>query len=108
MSDASDKSEELKTLQREAAELQESRKRANSEEVKGSEEPPVDMTEKGPIKETVDSEAAVAVDDENHDVAGQLEAYLNELEEVALERPVLALLVTFSLGVIVGHLFSRK
>lgn len=89
MSNVSVKSDELKTLQKEAAELQESRKRTSSVEVKGS-------------------EAAAALDDENYDVAGQLETYLNELEEVALERPALALLATFSLGVIVGHLLTRK
>ena len=38
----------------------------------------------------------------------QLGNLLEELEEAAKERPALALLAAFSLGVIVGQLFSRK
>jgi hypothetical protein len=38
----------------------------------------------------------------------QFETMLEELEEAASERPALALLTAFSLGVIVGQLFSRR
>ena len=34
--------------------------------------------------------------------------YIKEIEETAMERPALALLTTFALGIIVGHLFTRK
>lgn len=38
----------------------------------------------------------------------QFESMLEELEEAASERPALALLAAFSLGVIAGQLFSRR
>lgn len=108
MSDVPAKSDELKTLQREAAELQESRQRSGSAETKEPEKSPQAGAEKDTEKGAVDTRATVAPEGENQDISDQLEMYLRELEETALERPVLALLATFSLGVIVGHLFTRR
>lgn len=42
------------------------------------------------------------------DLAGQLESAAKTMEETLSERPGLALLAAFSLGVIVGQLFSRR
>jgi hypothetical protein len=108
MSDVSAKSDDLKTLQREAAELQESRKRKGSTKTGKPQESPQTGTSKDTEKKPVDTPTSVSSEGENRDISDQLEMYLRELEETALERPVLALLATFSLGVIVGHLFTRK
>jgi ElaB/YqjD/DUF883 family membrane-anchored ribosome-binding protein len=35
-------------------------------------------------------------------------AFLNDMEHAVRERPVLTLLAAFSVGVVVGQLFSRK
>jgi len=40
--------------------------------------------------------------------AQQLETFMKEAEAAAIERPALALLAAFSLGIIVGQIFSRK
>ncbi len=108
MSDVSAKSDELKTLQREAAELQESRKQIDSAETKESQESSPAAAEKDTEKGAVDTQATVPSEGEDLAISDQLEMYLKELEEAALERPVLALLASFSLGVIVGQLFTRR
>lgn len=38
----------------------------------------------------------------------QVETFMKEAEAAAIERPALALLAAFSLGIIVGQTFSRK
>ena len=40
--------------------------------------------------------------------AQQVETFMKEAEAAAIERPALALLAAFSLGIIVGQMFSRK
>lgn len=42
------------------------------------------------------------------DFADQIGSIVKEMEEAASERPALALLTAFSLGILVGQLFSRK
>ncbi len=43
-----------------------------------------------------------------HEVAEHLEGLAKELEEVAAERPALALTVAFALGVAVGQMLGRR
>ena len=38
----------------------------------------------------------------------QIEQFMKEAEAAAIERPALALLTAFSLGIIVGQIFSRR
>ena len=38
----------------------------------------------------------------------QVETFMQEAEAAAIERPALALLAAFSLGIIVGQMFSRR
>ena len=38
----------------------------------------------------------------------QVEKFMTEAEAAAIERPALALLAAFSLGIIVGQMFSRR
>lgn len=105
MSDSSDTLDDLKTLEHEAAELQERRQQAD--------QIAADKAEQQESGEKVNPEARISgetdrSEDGAPDLAHQLEIYINEIEEAALERPTLALLTIFALGIIVGHLFSRK
>lgn len=107
MSNATANSDEMKTLKREAAELQERRQQndqiaSESAEQQEQSDPEEKMDQESPTRET-DQPANGAPD-----LVQQLELYLNDIEETALERPTLALLTTFALGVIVGHLFTRR
>ena len=108
MSNATANSDELKTLKQEAAELQE-RRQQNDQIASESAE----QQEQSDPGEKMDQEVsptpeADQPDNGVPDLVQQLEMYINEIEETALERPALALLTTFALGVIVGHLFTQK
>lgn len=100
--------DDLKTLQREAEELRESRKRTrvthekesgrleNAEDVRATEQAAADEIE------------TAQTDSGFHDLAEQIEMYMGEIEEAAMERPMLALLAAFSIGIVVGKLFTRR
>ena len=108
MSKASTTRDDLTILQREVTELQESRKRIDSADTEESEK----INNCEPVTEAVE-EAVTPGDDEIgentvHDIADQIEKYLKDFEETAMERPTLALLATFALGVVVGHYISRR
>lgn len=100
MSNAPGTMEELSTLRREVDELKESRMKAAKEG--GEQKTLVDSAAEG------DSADAGSEKNDEHDIVGQLEKYLKEIEDAARERPALALLTTFVAGVIVGQIFSRK
>ncbi len=95
MSTTSEIPGDLKSLKREVAEMAESRKRARS-------------TEEKDARRLAESETAAKAGSEDYDISDQLEIYLKEIEETARERPALTLLATFAIGIIVGHLFSRR
>lgn len=108
MSNVTANSDELKTLKREAAELQERRQQNDQIASEGAEQ-----QEQSDPEEKVDQEKDLAreadqPDNGAPDLVQQLEMYMNDIEETALERPTLALLTTFTLGVIVGYLFTRR
>lgn len=108
MNHASNDVDELKTLQREAAELRESRKHAGSttgtkhEQSQGSDPGSAAEQNSDSSEDAPQSESGLS------DLADHMEIYLKEIEEGALERPTLALLATFALGVFIGHLFTRR
>ena len=105
--------EELNKLQREAAELRAERKRSRST-AKGAEEKPSESTDDRntattpPMQDSVDDAQGAASDKVIEDFADQIESIAKKLEEAAIERPALALLAAFSLGIIVGQIFSRR
>jgi ElaB/YqjD/DUF883 family membrane-anchored ribosome-binding protein len=101
MSDATGIMDELSTLKQEVAELNESRKLA----AKVEESKHKKLAD--PVAEASKAEAG-SQEIAEHEIVGQLEKYLKEIEEVARERPALALLTAFAIGVVVGQLFSRK
>jgi ElaB/YqjD/DUF883 family membrane-anchored ribosome-binding protein len=103
MSDATGIMDELSTLKQEVAELNESRKLAAKVEAEESKHKKL----ADPVAEASKAEAG-SQEIAEHEIVGQLEKYLKEIEEVARERPALALLTAFAIGVVVGQLFSRK
>ena len=111
--------EELKNLQREAAagraEREQQRSTANERDPavaapatkmpKSTETPP--PAEAAAPADTL-IQPATAADEAVEDFANQIGGFVKDMEEAASERPVLALLAAFSVGVIVGQLFSRR
>ncbi len=77
-----------------------SRKKTSAAENQTEAEPPAATT---PLEEAT-PESAATLEDLNVDFNG----ILKDMEDAARERPVLALLAAFSLGIVVGQMFSRK
>jgi hypothetical protein len=99
-------SAELKILQQEVDELQ---NRKNQSYVNGNKASEKDYT--GDRKPGLDSEAAEKIPDFGkslHDLTTHVEGFVLEIEDLARERPALAILGAFTLGIIIGKLFSRK
>ena len=111
MSDDAD----LKALEREVEKLRSSRRDTAAVTVNKSEDKPQDKSKRADssdivVPPVVESgiEGAVAESERViHDLALQLEAVVGEMEDAARERPALALLTAFAVGVAVGKLFSR-
>ena len=99
--------DELKALQREAAELRSATRRKESTaelaEGQGSAASADAPAAAAPLEEAT-PESTAALEDVNVD----LNAILKDMEDAARERPVLALLAAFSLGIVVGQMFSRR
>jgi hypothetical protein len=107
--------EELQQIQREASERRAERDRERLETSEAKlRQTEQELSETGPGTETP-SASTPAGGDVAAEAEGPIPAFshqlgslLEELEEAARERPAVALLAAFSLGVIVGQLFSRK
>ena len=109
--------DELKALQREAAVLRSQRqqKSPNAARTEGEEDgaASVEAADNQPEAEpATDSESlgeVIAASAERlEDLNIDFNAILKDMEEAARERPVLTLVAAFSLGIVVGQLFSRK
>jgi hypothetical protein len=77
-----------------------SRKKTSAADNQTEAEPPAATT---PLEEAT-PESAATLEDLNVDFNG----ILKNMEDAARERPVLALLAAFSLGIVVGQMFSRR
>ena len=91
---------DLKTLQREADELRESRGKnfsAGESVSQTLQEHEEEQCEKESSAESV-----------LLDLSDQVELYLKETKETAQEHPMISLVAAFVLGVVVGQLFSRR
>ena len=108
MTDLSGTLDDLKTLEREAAELRERRQQNDQIAANEAEQQEQSTPEEKVGQELGNARESDQPEDGASDLVQQLEIYMNEIEEAALERPALALLTTFALGVIVGHLFTRR
>lgn len=99
--------EELQKIQREASE---GRARRDRERQAASKAAVQATTEQAAADPATDAPLAGtdSAQSEQPGLGDQLGNLLEELEETARDHPALALLAAFSLGVIVGQLFSRK
>ena len=77
-----------------------SRKKTGAADSRTEAEPPAATA---PLEEAT-PESAKTLEDLNVDFNG----ILKDMEDAARERPVLALLAAFSLGIVVGQMFSRR
>ena len=105
--------EELKSLQREATERRAERKKTSStakqaENQQSEAEKDRPAPKKPAAQKTASNTQAPESEKNSQDLAGQIETIVKEMEEAASERPMLALLAAFSLGIFVGQLFSRR
>jgi len=121
--------DELKNMQREAAEQRDKRKkhRAKASIAEGQQSPAGQDQKRNPkpaendqaneaktenLKAGEDDQIyeAQAQETENdiQDIADQIEIAVKNMDELASERPVLTLLAAFTLGIVVGQMFSRK
>ncbi len=92
---------ELETLKREVERL-----RAKDAEVSISSETAEKVMKDDNITTPEKEHQAENIDSGN--ISMNFESVLQEMEAVATERPALALLVAFSVGVVVGQIFSRR
>lgn len=123
--------EELKNMQREASEQRDKRKKARAKASKtGEQRSSASQSQTASAKSAENDQAndndaqtenmKSAEDDQNskvqteeaeqaiQDIAGNIETLVKKLEATASERPVLTIMAAFSLGIIVGQLFSRR
>lgn len=100
---------ELQTLQREVAELQARRKRRQSTDSLKEAESLMNDSSADKASEGVASSGQIDLSENILcQFVDQMEDTLQEVEEIVMERPALALLAAFAFGAIVGHLTSRR
>ena len=80
--------------------LDKEEKQTDAEDTEGSGTETVEEKDRQPEQE--DTEQTIG------ELALQLKIFMKEAEAAARERPALAMLAAFSLGIIVGQIFSRK
>ena len=85
---------ELMALQQDVAKLKADEKSARTQT-----EAPVDEEQ---------AEATEALESKVDDFAEQIDAFVKELETAAQERPRVALLAAFAIGVAIGQMLSRR
>ena len=123
--------EELKNMQREASEQRDKRKKQRAKASKTAEQQSsASQSQTASAKSTENDQAddndaqtekkRPAADEQNsevqteeaeqaiQDIAGNIETLVKKLEVTASERPMLTIMAAFSLGIIVGQLFSRR
>jgi hypothetical protein len=109
--------DELKALQREAALLRSQRQQKSStaarterkEDSAASVEEADSQPEAEPAADSQPLEEAIAASAKTlEDLNIDFNAILKDMEEAARERPMLTLVAAFTLGIVVGQLFSRK
>lgn len=99
--------EELKKIQREASEGRARRDRERQADSKAAVQTTAEQAAAGSAPDNPPA-GTDSPESEQPGLGDQLGNLLEELEETARDHPALALLAAFSLGVVVGQLFSRK
>ena len=99
-------SKELKILQQEIEELQNSKNKSTVKAHKDFANAKKEDRQYG--FDSITAEKSSETGKSLHDLATYVEGFVPEIEDIVKERPALAILGAFALGIIVGHLFSRK
>ena len=97
--------DELQDLQKK------SQKMRQKQEVSDAGPPPAEAAEAVELPTAGSGEGGEPLEDQRAFVGGltgQVEDFISELEEAAAERPALALLAAFGIGIFVGQLLSRR
>jgi hypothetical protein len=109
MAHTNDEIDELNSLKHAASERRS--KRANSASKKraasnknAASTPPAETEEDGGQSPPPTSKSEELVDK----LTGQVETIFGEIGEVSRERPVLALVSAFAVGILIGHIFSKR
>ena len=109
MAHTNDEIDELNSLKHAASERRSKRadsaseKRAASKKTAAS-TPPAGTEEDGGQSPPPASKSEELVDK----LTGQVETIFGEIGEASRERPVLALVSAFAVGILIGHIFSKK
>jgi hypothetical protein len=109
MAHTNDEIDELNSLKHAASERRTKRANFASKERAASNKtaaptPPAETEEDGDQSPPPASESEELVDK----LAGQVETIFSEIGEASRERPVLALVSAFAVGVLIGHIFSKR
>ena len=107
MANTNDEIEELNSLKHAASERRSKRANAASKKRAASKKtaaptPPAGTEEDGGQSPPSESEELF------DKLSGQVETIFSEIGEASRERPVLALVSAFAVGVLVGHIFSKR
>ena len=103
MTHSNDEIEELKSLKREASERRAKRAKPASKKRAATTAPA------GNIEDDDQSPPPASEPEEFVDkLTDQVETIFGEIGEASRERPVLALVSAFAVGVLIGHIFSKK
>jgi hypothetical protein len=112
MTQVNDEIEELNNLKRAASERRarrtkpESKKKPAAKAASGTadevgEEPP-------PVSDDSDESSLPESEEIVNQLANQMETIFSEIDEASGERPALALLSAFAVGILIGHLLSKR
>jgi hypothetical protein len=109
MAHTNDEIDELNSLKHAASERRTKRANSASEKraasnKKAAPTPPAGTEEDDGQSPPPASESEELVDK----LAGQVETIFSEIGEASRERPVLALVSAFAVGVLIGHIFSKR
>ncbi|TWT81298.1 hypothetical protein CA13_27490 [Planctomycetes bacterium CA13] len=104
--------DELKALEREAAKRRPPQKRSRSSartpvspsQTETATDAAIDPVPKAPE----DVEQATETEETLYELAEQIEFVVKEMEQAARERPAIALLSAFAVGIVVGQIFARR
>ena len=84
------------------------RKRARATARKSPAQADLNESEKPPTQASGDEQAPTGTEETINDLAAQIGGFVTEMEAAAKERPAVALLAAFTIGIVVGQLFSRS
>ncbi len=99
---------ELETLQREAEEMRRKSRKPRSASDKEPETERDQEVAEPATQISADEELTTDPDTTANNLVVEIEGVLKNMEEIASDHPAMTLLVAFTLGIFVGHIFSRK